>query len=323
MAYSTHDGYLGVGKQSAKGTAIAPTDYIRYRDKNINPEIESEFYHEGGYGRDVAYGLKTMHKHDGSFSLLARPKQVGLLMHALLGADSMTGTATPYHHTITPDDTIDWYTFETGEVKTSNLVIERIQDCKVNSIKISGEAGKPVTLDVDFLGIQAVKQAAASSPSYESNDPFRFYEGTFTVDSSATTYITKFDITINNNVAGDIQTVEVHRDDMVALSREITVDFTLKLTDATQYAAIMYGGSTAVSDDLDEGDFTIDLNYGTGATARQFKIEIPKLYYIAAEMPRGADPEVIYLSCSGRAVKGASNIITCVVQNDASTDYDS
>jgi len=323
MAYSTHDGYLGVGKQASKGTAVSPEVYIRYRDKSINPEFDAEFYHEGGYGRDVGYATKTLHKHDGSFSFLARPKQVGKLLHAALGADAVSGTATPYIHTITPNDTIPWLTFETGEVKSSDLIIEKIKDCKVNSIRISGEAGKPVLATVDFLGIEATKEASASSPSYESNDPFRFYEGTFTVDSSATTYITKFDITISNGVAGDIQTVEVHRDDMVALAREITVEFVLKLTDADLYTDIMYGGGSAVSDDLHEGDITIDLSYGTGSGERELKIEIPKLYYVAAELPRGAEPEVIYLSCSARAVKGASDIITVTVKNDEDADYDS
>lgn len=321
MAISTAFGYLGIGKQTAKGTAVSPSLFIRYKDKDINPSYETEFHHEGGYGRDVGYGLKTKHVHDGRFSFLARPETVGFILHAALGADSIAGTEDPYTHTITPADTIPWYTIETGEDKGNNTLIERIKDCKINSVTISGEAGKPVLVSVDFLGIEATKETTASSDTYEADDPFVFYQGTFTVDSGATTNITKFDITINNNV-GDIQTDEVHRNDMVALSREITAEFTLKFTDANLYADIFYGGGTSVADALHEGDLTVDLSY-TSTAERQFKIEIPKLYYVAAELPRGAEPEIILLSCSGRAVKGASDIVTVTVKNSVSTGYDS
>lgn len=323
MAYSTHDGYLGVAKQAAKGTAVAPSTFAKYRDKPIGPTFDMESYREGGDGRDFAYGVKTFHKHDGSFMVLARPKIIGILLHALLGADAVSGLEAPYTHVLTPADTLPWLTIETGEVKTSNLIIERIQDCKINSCKISGRAGKPVEISFDFLGIQAVKEAAAATPSYESDDPFVFYQGTYNVDSGATTLITEFDITINNGVAGDIQTVEVHRDDMVALGREVLIDFKLKLADATRYANIHYGGGTAVSDDLYEGDLTIALAYGSGADERGLTIEIPKFYYSASEIPRGAEPEVIYHSCHGKAHKGASDIATITLKNDVSTDYDS
>ena len=321
MAYGTYDAYLGVAKQSVKGTAVAPTTFIKYRDKDINPVFDSEFYYEAGGGRKQKYAVKTLSKHDGSLMFLARPKACGILLHALLGADAVSGVG-PYDHVLTPADTLPWLTVETGEVKTSSLIIERIADCMFNSAKISGRAGRPVEISMDFMGIEAAVQATAASPSYESDDPFVFYQGTFTVDSGATTYITEFDISINNNIPGDIQTTDFVRDDMLALGLEITVDFKLKLTDATQYKAIHYGGATAPVEALDEGDFTVALAYGAGVAERGLTIAIPKLYYTAAELPRGADPDVMYLSCHGKAVEGASSIITATVKNDVATDYD-
>lgn len=321
MAYGTYDAYLGVGKQSAKGTAVAPSTFIRYREKNINPTIEAEFYPEGGGGRKEKFGCKTYHKHDGSFSFLARPAASGLLLHALLGADAVTGSG-PYAHALTPADTLPWLTIETGEVKSSNLILERIQDCVVDSARISGRAGRPVEITLDFLGTQASIQSSAPSITYEADNPYVFYQGTFTINSSANTFITEFDIEIKNNV-GDVQTVNVYRDDMLPLKLEVDVSFTLKLTNATLYKSVYYGGGTSVSDTLYEGDFTVDINYGSGGGARGLKIEIPKLIYTATELPRGADPEIVYLSCHGHAIEGASQLITITVKNNVSTDYDS
>jgi len=323
MAYGTYNGYLGFSKQSAKGTAItAPAWFAKYGPKDLGANYETKEQREAGGGRDVSYRWKSGAGFGGSFGFKARPEAIGRLLHAALGADSISGTGVPYTHTITPADTLPWYTVETGEYYSTPLLIERGQDCKVGRLKIDAEAGGVVECVAEIMGLKSDRiTAAATGITLESDNPFKFYHGTFTLEAGGRTDITKFGIEIEN-VLRLIQTTELTGDDLIELDRNINLSLELKMANANDYNAIYYDTGTAFSEDLFESDLTIDLSFGTGASERELKLEIPAFHYKVATFPRGAEPEVMLLSADGSAIKGANPVITCTVKNDDAADYD-
>ncbi len=85
--------------------------------------------------------------------------------------------------------------------------------------------------------------------------------------------------------------------------------------------SLLFGGSTALTDVLDDGNLTIDLTYGAGAALRQFKIALPALKHLDASKHLDPDPKAVYLDTRSKAIKSGSEIITATCQNNVSTAY--
>lgn len=320
---ASYNGYVGIAKQSAKGTAVAPSTFVRFLSAvKADPELDISVFPEGGGGFTDITAQKQFHKHDGGFELYARPSVAAKLFAFALGADTVVGTAAPYTHTIIPARPLPYLTIERG-MKT-NLITDRIQDCMINGLKLEGEAGKPLKLSLDFLGIQAALQGTGASDTYETDSFFTFMSGAFTLlGTGAFTRITKFGLGLSNNVDGGIQTVEVHREALQALLLGLTLDFEVVYDSAdTNYADIFYGGGTSVVDTVKTGAVTLDFTYGAGAALRELKVEIPLLNYKAIGTPApAATPATLRQAVAGVATKGAGELITVTSKNADAAAY--
>ncbi len=87
-------------------------------------------------------------------------------------ATPFTEITSPYWHQATLADTLPWMTVE-EDINT--LVTNRYYDGKIKSIKISGTAGEPLEIAVDFFFCNAAEQASQLTPTYETTLPFIFY----------------------------------------------------------------------------------------------------------------------------------------------------
>lgn len=316
MGVRSSEGYVGIGKQAAKGTAVAPTKFLRLSSAESivqSQEVIEDRTLSGDQELDIIH--KIGHNPDGSFQNFARPDLGAFLLAMILGADTISGAAAPYTHTLTRANTIPWLSIER---KLTDA--ERIADCKLNQLVISGESGNPVLMDCSFLGVDCSIETAAS-PSYETNEPFMFFDtGSYILDSGAVTTVNSFTITVNRNLER-IKTNSYKWDDILETAFDIEVALRLKYEDNAQYKAILFGGATALTDVLDDGSLAIDLTYGAGADLKQFKIEIPALKHLDAEKHLDPDPKAVYLDMRSKAVKSASEIITATCQNAVATAY--
>jgi len=316
MGVRSSDGYLGIGKQTTKGTSVAPTKFLRLAAAESvvqNQEVSEIRTLNGDEELDAIY--KTGHAPDGGFQTFARPDLGAFLLAMILGADSISGVEAPYTHTITRANTIPWLSIER---KLTDA--ERISDCKLNQLVISGESGNPVLIDCSFFGIDSTIESAAS-PSYETNEPFMFFDtGSYTLDSGAVTTVNSFTITINRNLE-KIKTTSYKIDDILETAFDIEVAMRLKYEDNAKYKDILFAGGSALTDVLDDGDLTIDLTYGSGADLKEFKIEIPALKHLGAEKHLDPEPKAVFLDIKSKAVKSASEIITVTCQNAVAAAY--
>jgi hypothetical protein len=314
-AVRSSNGYLGFVKQASKGSAAAPTKFCRLSAAE-GIEIVQDLYEartlNGDEELDAIY--KLVHKPNGSFQSLIRPDLGAAIMAFVLGADTVT-TGTVHTHAIVRADTVPWLTIER---KLDN--IERISDCKINQVVINGQAGQPLSIDVSFMGLDSLTTTTATA-SYETDEPFMFFDGTFTIDSVANTNIKAFTITINRNLE-EIQTTTFKRNDLVEMAFSVDLSYSLvfQASDA-QYAAILYGGGTTSVDTLDDGDFTALFAYGAGSSARQFKITLPALKNISAVKHLDPATKAVSLDISAKAIKSGAAIITAECKNSVATAY--
>ncbi|MHB8928760.1 MAG: phage tail tube protein [Bacillota bacterium] len=316
---SSVTGYIGMAKQALKGTAVAPSKFIKFLSApKMAPVQDVSREPEGGSGRDDSLAVKIKHKHDGSFSCYARPDIAGFLLAMALGADSVAG-AGPYDHTIVPADTLPWLT-----VEMQRQLVERIGDCKIESVDIEGESGKPIKLAVTFLGTKTHIEAAPTATAYETEAPFVFTGAVFTINTVASTLIEKFKISIKNGLDGDIFTNAITRNDIVEHHRQVDVEFTAKFESADDYKKVYYGGIAGVdpASSVFEGALIIAATYGAGAGARGLTITIPVLKYVSGPID-DLDPagKTLNQEFVGFATKGTDPIITVAVKNNTTLGY--
>jgi len=321
---SIYDGYVGFLKQSAKGTGVVPTQFVRFLSPvKMDAEQDVDVYPEGGGGFYDLTAHKKMHKHDGSFDLNIRPQTGAMLFAYALGADAKSG-AGPYTHVLTPTRPLPYVTIERG-IKT-DVKTERIIDCLISKLAVTGKAGDPIHLAVDFLGIRATLEASNSSDTYETDRAFAFQDGTFTVFGGAFTRITGFKLTLDNSPEGDLQTTEVYRHDIQAQKLGVTLDIEIIYDTAdTNYADILYGGGTAVVETVATGAVTMDFVYGSGADEREFKFEIPSgglIYKKISDPAPGPEPATTRQTISCDVVKvSGSELITVTFKDNNDVDY--
>lgn len=317
-------GYIGIGKQSAKGTAVAPTHFVRYTDNTgMSPEQEVETVRFGG-GDDAyaTFAYKARFTPDGEFATFARPDIAGLLFTLLLGQDAVSGTG-PYTHTITPStrEALPWCSIEQS---IAGVVRRRIQDCRIQQITVSGEAGQPIVLEVTYLGTTEA-EVTASSESYEVDDPFLFWQGTYTLDGvDVTGAITQFELTISNVFDDEDQTADIVRADIPLIHREIEGSITVKFEDASWWKKAFYGGPSGTAPDKNvyRGSINITQSYGSGADQRGLTINVPTIGLVrsVAELDPGSTNSQEY-EISFVGLKGTSDFVTVTVVNGVPTAY--
>lgn len=321
MTLSRKLGYIGLAKQQTKGAPEPPAKFVKWTgETTMTPTIAYTQYNEGGMGLDPGVAMKESQKYDMSFTCFARPDIAGFLFAMLLGVDEVMGAEDPYTHTITPHETtIPWLTVE-RHVQGIGLV-ERIIDCRVQQIEISGESLKPITMAVALRGIDGKIEAAPGTPTYETSMPFVFFNGTYTVDGAAINTIQNFRLTFTNELAEDLFATKTTRVDLPILARRISGQFTMLLENADHYKKVFYGTDGIPAKTLAEGSLDIDLLYQENTKDRELKITIPVVYHVNAPVELNADPGELAVQCSIEAKKGTEPLVTVVAKNATATSY--
>jgi len=323
LSYLTTNGYIGMGKQTAFGTAWGPEVglFIKYLSESLLQEQDDIKAVEGGQGRNIIEAYKSTHKAGGEVSFYARPDVAGFFLAMAMGADSYAA-GPPMQHTLTPA-LPHYFTIERCIDPATAMFVERIQDCAISEITIEGESSQPWKVTATLMGTKGALLTMPGTPTYEDNDPIMFFDTpVYTHDGVPTTEISKFSIKLSNNLDEWYGTT-MTRAAIIAKLLTVEVAFTLKFENATHYKAVYYGGGTAVVDTLDDGNLTVKAGYGAGATERSMQIECKNIKHIGAAVHLAGEAAPIFQECVGYARKVTTdNIIDAVIKGTYSRDYD-
>jgi hypothetical protein len=325
-------GYIGLASQaSAKTTADTTCAiYVPYTSEDIGPEFDDVMLEEGGNGKYDVTAIKTQTRERVSFSTYARPKVAPYLYAALLGKDAPTHlTTTPFYHTITVKTTDlattvmqPWLTVEKSIMETSGAV-QRIRSVKLSNVTLEGEAGQPVTMSVEGTGLSGAVVTTQQTDTYETEEPFTFYDGTFHVNAPTTTNfdIKSCSISLSAENAEAIQTVDLDRRDIINLKVTAEITIALNYTDFTIWKKANYATGTTPSSSYSDGSITLRLAQGSGATtSRVLQVAIPKVKLAPHAVNMAAAPDVLEQPLSGVALKqSTTNLVTITAYNTIAT----
>jgi Phage tail tube protein len=233
------------GIQAAKGTPLAASTQGLYLAGGTPPRpmrTEEAFAETTSLRMRSDRYVSEVHS-EGAPQFYVMPKSIGALIYAALGGKSVTGAGDPWTHTIIPAASTPWLTFWR---MIGNLLYGRFSDCKVKTLVIHGESGKPLTVTATIIGMTPVhKTAAETTAPIEVTQRFMHYDGAgaLMVEGAAVASIRNFDITIENNsatVPGDSLTPnDVSEGELV-----VTVRATQLFTAASLYNRLFYGSAS-------------------------------------------------------------------------------
>ena len=198
MTVKTNKGYIGIAKQTAKGTPAASSDYFfKYLEANFPPEMDTTPFREGGDDEQIGTVVKNLHKEKFTIKFLGRPLGLAYAWAWMLGADAVTGTGDPYTHVITRlTDSRPWLTIYR---KLDTGVVVRYTDCKIETITCEAEAGKEWNITIEGNALTSKVLTAEETPSYEESKPFVFYHSkdNYVLDGVATSNIKKVSVKVS------------------------------------------------------------------------------------------------------------------------------
>ena len=315
--------YWGAGKETTKGTGVAPTVFVPYQgDVDLDHAMGEKTIHEAGVGPYASRNMKQKHDPGGKVGAAWRPSTFGKLAAWFLGADTISG-AGPYTHTCTPAESL---THLTVEQNLNDEAIERFVDCYLKGLSVEGKGGDDLMATVDWFGFTPDWRAAATTDTYETGisgvtpgGPFRMNEGVYTVDGSAATNVQEWKIDWSWKFDEDIRLSAVTR--AYTQKLELTGKITLKqlmIADVNDYRKVNFystSGTAANKNFFPTGAFIAAFDNGlTTTNNRQITFTCPQIAWTKAKYTSlNPDGQTVYLEREGIIEKPAAAAFSTIV----------
>lgn len=319
-------GYIGIGKQSAQGTPVAPAAFTPMQAESFSNVMPIGKYRTGAT-QGVAYSVVNSFNNLVGMSGLPLTSNYGSQILYLItgGTDTKTGGSDPYTHTLSMANDLPWFTAERAWADQNYA--ERIQDCKMDSVKLAGKAASMCTLDWAAVGSYNPKQASYATLTYDADPPFMFRDGTFTINGTGSLVtVAGFSIDIKRT-SGPIWTNKVYPQFMLPKGRDVavTLDVLWETTNAPSwYQSIVKAGSTTTPTKVPfSGSLVLALDPGaTPDHAITITVsDLREITAVAKLNPTNLDVQMLSISGFAQIPSGGGDEITFVTKNLTSTAY--
>ena len=279
--------YLGIAKETTKGTPVAPTDFLPVMASSLKPvDVIDPLYDEGLRGSLVKnYNYvpgRTRSTYDFSGSVFA--DTVGYSIAGLLGDVVTTGGSAPYTHTISLKNSsvaaADAQPLSYTLTDFYAAAVRAYPAQQFSDFSLKFNADGMLEYDAKTTGwISAT--ASTPTPSFSTVLPTPVWQGTVSIGGT----------TVSNSISGSID-----------MKRPVTPIYGIS---STQNPYNVFLGALEVTGKLtfvmeNDAELTryltntqpaivFNWNYGTGANEVQIQATLTKGAYVAAASDRGSD----------------------------------
>jgi hypothetical protein len=330
MGFLSQSGHLLMRVQSTPGTYAADIATagvgVRLRSGTLAPNRDLLITDpEIGGNRDITDAYLGAVAFAGDLELYARFEALATLLYAALGAKSSATATGVSTHTITPADTVPWYSIE--EKVANGFEVFQYTDAKVNTFHLEADANGFL---MATAGVVARLQTAGNTATAEGSMPYDaapLAVGTnITVTYNGVTLPARsFSFDVNNNLEDDdFRLGSLYLGDVTEKRREVTMGVSIRPADSALWRQAVYGTGAATAPGglttKQQAVITInsyeDIVGGTPATKNSLVITVPS----AILRPHSVNPsgdDVITEDIEIQAVRPvpATPILTAVVKN--------
>jgi len=325
MAHQPALAYIGFGKQSVAGTAVAPTRFSRWSAvREASEAMRMGYYHDGS-SRDATIGLKLATWHDIAYTTWLYPDaSTALLNYFLGGADTVTGGADPYKHSFNElSGALTSLPIVSFEHSMGNgLEVDRIKDCLVDQLTLKAVAGNLTTLDVVAKGTGAVAQGSGATVTFETDRPAIYADGTLTLVGVdvAPCDVTQVSIDMKNTGEQIYTFCGISPAVIFPTAREFTLDFTVFVPDNALYRKVFFGSSGATAPVAAPSILTsLQLKFDLGGSPDHYtQIKLYNIVMSDAKPTYDANAKAFMIQAKGQALKGTNTHI-CEIESQNAT----
>jgi hypothetical protein len=295
---SSRKGTIAFAVQTAKGSpATVPAVKFKLSGApSLMPSRTIARYNTTDKGQDPGPAYVSQMGVSGDVPVYVHPDGAAFLFNAVMGQAVDTGATPNFVHTMTYADDVPWLTVwrEVGGVITEQFV-----DVKATDLKISGQAGQPLTATLSLIGLQAAPlgagavltalQALASLAS----KGYIYPEAAGAIKLNAVaSKIHQIDVEFNRN-ASPYQADDYVATDVDMGGRDTSLSFATRFQSGaigvTDYYKFFYGPNGATGTKLDPtlGTQPFEVTFVRDANT-SIDILLPSVSYAA--MPVNPDP---------------------------------
>ena len=202
-------GFVGLGKETTLGTAVAATDYLEALNENVKVDIdrfETRNIVGGFHEPDDSTGLRRV---SGDISMFGHPVSMGHILKAAMNTLSGSVVLSGFLWTsrfITPKSEFAYgaptqpYTFEIYRDVTSS---HRYAGMQLNRMTMALGINQDLRLGTSWIGV-AGTLLQATSPTFpgSSTEPFTFDTASVQLGGSANARIEALTVTVDNQLEG-------------------------------------------------------------------------------------------------------------------------
>jgi len=313
---------LQAGVQSNWSTIVAPT-------VALDMTQESFKYVPGYISPDSLVGRQTDSRMDiasikveGDFGMIVKPDNIGLLLSALLGAESaaadVDGSAV-YDHEFTPISAV-----VASSLPKLTFTVDRIVDvfgyvgCKLDSMSLEARSKDYLRATFSVKGYDE-EEDDTESLSISTKRPFQFIDGAITVAEADYAEITSFTLNYNNNLEDDqfVMNGDDRQTEIEPQKRDINMTLEARyssITDGTRSTYFKTGTEVAIEATFES---TEEIEDGYNYT---LTVSCPKCYITDAS-PNVSGPDRIMQSLSVKAAEGTNPAITITLRDGQDSKY--
>lgn len=285
---NTARSYLGIAKETTKGTAVAPTDFIPVASSKMKPadvigELLASDMAQGSLVKNYAY-VQGRSNSTYDFGGPVYPDTIGYVLGGLLGSVATTGASAPYTHTISLKNA----TATGADAQPTSFTLTDFYAANVRAypgIQFSDFSMKFTAdglLDYDAKGTGWLSAAASTpTPSFSTVLPTPVWLATVSIAGATVSNTVDGDITMTRPVTpifGLANTRDPYQVFLGALETKGKLKFVMENND--ELTRFLTNTQPAI---------TLNWSQGTGATATQIAFTITKGAYTAAVIDRSKD----------------------------------
>ena len=279
--------YIGIAKETTKGTIVAPTDFIPVAKDSLKPvDIVDPLYDTGLRGSNVVnYNYiqgRTRSTFDFGGAVFA--DTIGYGLAGVLGAVATTGASAPYTHTIsllnslTSDVDVQPISYTLTDFYAVD--VRSYPGCQFSDFSLKFNADGMLEYDTKTTG-WASTTVADPTPTFSTVLPTPVWRGTVSIGGSAVATAMEGSIEMTRPVTpiyGISNTQNPYQVFLGAL--EVTGNIKFVMENDSQLINFLNNTQPAI---------VLNWAYGTGSTAVQIQATITKGAYTAAVIERGDD----------------------------------
>jgi hypothetical protein len=279
--------YIGIAKETTKGTIVAPTDFIPVAKDSLKPvDIVDPLYDTGLRGSNVvnyAY-IQGRTRSTFDFGGAVFADTIGYGLAGLLGAVATTGASAPYTHTIsllnslTSDVDVQPISYTLTDFYAVD--VRSYPGCQFSDFSLKFNADGMLEYDTKTTG-WASSTVADPTPTFSTVLPTPVWRGTVSIGGSAVATAMEGSIEMTRGVTpiyGISNTQNPYQVFLGAL--EVTGNIKFVMENDSQLINFLNNTQPAI---------VLNWAYGSGATAVQIQATISKGAYTAAVIERGDD----------------------------------